>query len=410
MRLTAAQKFRRRRLVVFGGLATALTVFSYLPMTLLAPIQQTAPVLVEYQAPAVDAPELAWPASAATAVGAVGFPGVLASTGSTEQRAIASITKIITSLVVLEEHPLGAGENGPTITFGPADVQYYNDYLAVGGSVKQVRTGLSLSQRELFQLVLVASANNYAKSLVVWAFGSESKFLDAARAWLAEKSLKNTEIYEPTGMDPNNVSTASDLLEIAKLAVADPTVSKIVGKATATLPYIGTFENSNKLLGQLGIDGIKTGTLDAAGACLLFSADFQVGSRSVTVVGVALGGVDHKTQFPQVRSLMETVAAGFQDVPLVTEGDVFGHYATVWDDEAEAVASESLSELIWGDATVTASVTLKKVGLIADGSAVGQVTFRIADRTVSVPLELEGELADPGPAWRLGNPFLLAGG
>ncbi|HEU4808352.1 MAG TPA: D-alanyl-D-alanine carboxypeptidase [Homoserinimonas sp.] len=409
MRINPAQKYRRRRFTVFGGLAVLLTGLSYLPLTLLAPVGSIAAVVAPYETPVVAEPALAWPSNAATAVGAVGFPGVLASTGTDEPRAIASITKIITALVVLQEHPLADGEAGPTITFDRDDVRYYDEYYSVGGMVKPVRAGLTLTERELLHVVLIPSANNYAKSLAVWAFGSESAFLDAARSWLDSHGLTSTRIYEPTGMDPANVSTATELLELAKLAIADPTVSGIVAKSSATLPHIGQFKNSNELLGTLGIDGIKTGTLDASGACLLFSADFLVGDATVTVVGVALGGVDHDTQFPQVAHLMTTVAAGFHQLELVRQGDVIAEYSSNWDGRAEAIAGSGYSQLVWGTPVIESSITVDRIGLAADGTPVGSLRLTVDGTVTEVPLELEGSIEDPGPLWRLGNPFSLAG-
>jgi D-alanyl-D-alanine carboxypeptidase (penicillin-binding protein 5/6) len=396
-------------LTVFGGMAVVLSALSYLPLTLLAPVGQITAEVVKYEVPVVAEPVLAWPSNAATAVGAVGFPGVLASTGTNEPRAIASISKIITALVVLEEHPLLEGESGPTITFDRADVRYYHEYQSVGGMVKSVRAGLSLTQRELLEVVLISSANNYAKSLAMWGFGSEPAFLDAARSWLDGHGLTSTAIYEPTGMDPRNVSTVTELLELAKLAIIDPTVSDVVAMPSATLPHIGTFKNSNRLLGTLGIDGIKTGTLDEAGACLLFSADFPVGEKTVTVVGVALGGADHDTQFPQVDQLMSTVAAGFHDLELVHKGQVIGEYSSIWDGRAEAIASKGHSQLVWGAPSIDSEIVVNTIGVAADGTPVGTVRFTVDGDVTEVPLELEGDIEDPGPLWRLGNPFALAG-
>lgn len=407
--MNPAQKYRRRRLTVFGGLVVVLSALSYLPLALLAPVGQVTAEVVPYRAPEVTEPDLAWPSNVATAVGAVGFPGVLASTGADEPRAIASISKVITALVVLDEHPLADGESGPVITFDRADVRYYHEYQSVGGMVKPVRAGLSLTQRELLEVVLISSANNYAKSLAIWGFGTEAAFLDATRAWLDGHGLNRTAIYEPTGMDPRNASTPSELLELAKLAIVEPTVSDVVAMPSATLPYIGTFTNSNKLLGTLGIDGIKTGTLDEAGACLLFSADFPVGEKTVTVVGVALGGVDHDTQFPQVDQLMSTVAAGFHDLELVRKGDVIAEYSAIWEGRAEAIASTGYSQLVWGAPSVASEIVVRDIGITADGTPVGTMRLTVAGAVTEVPLELEGDLEDPGPLWRLGNPFALAG-
>lgn len=394
---------------MFGTLAVLLGGLSYFPLTLLAPVGTIAAEVVPYQAPAVAEPVLDWPSNAATAIGAVGFPGVLASTGTDEPRTIASITKIITALVVLDKHPLAEGEAGPSIRFGPDDVRYYDDYYSAGGMVKPVRAGLALSQRELLQVVLISSANNYAKSLALWAFDSEAAFLDAARTWLDSHGLTTTTIYEPTGMDARNISTAAELLELAKLVVADPTVSQIVAMPEASLPHVGSFTNSNELLGSLGIDGIKTGTLDAAGACLLFSADVPVGDATVTIVGVALGGVDHETQFPQIRDLMTTVAAGFQQLQLVQEGEVIADYATNWDGRAQAVAGAGYSQVVWGAPAVERRVELDPIGLAVDGTGVGTLTLTVDEAVTQVPLELDGAIEDPGPLWRLGNPFALAG-
>jgi D-alanyl-D-alanine carboxypeptidase (penicillin-binding protein 5/6) len=408
VRINPAEKYRRRRFTVFGGLAVLLAGLSYFPLTLLAPVGEVSAEVVPYEAPILADPTLAWPTNAATAVGAVGFPGVLASTGSQGPLPIASITKIITALVVLQEHPLTESEPGPNITFDGDDVSYYDGYYSVGGMVKPVTAGLTLTQRELLQVVLISSANNYAKSLALWAFGSEAEFLDAARNWLDSNGLTITTIYEPTGMDPRNVSPAPELLELAKLALADPTVSEIVAQPSASVPYVGTFKNSNKLLGSLGIDGIKTGTLDASGACLLFSADFLVGDATVTVVGVALGGVNHDTQFPQVYGLMSTVAAGFHQLELVKAGDVVAEYSTDWGGRAEAIASKGYSALVWGSPTVDSTINVERIGLAADGSPVGSIRFTVDGAVTEVPLELEGSIQDPGPLWRLGNPFGVA--
>ncbi|MEX1077613.1 MAG: D-alanyl-D-alanine carboxypeptidase [Homoserinimonas sp.] len=407
MHINSAQKYRRRRFTVFGALAVLLTGLSYFPLTLLAPVGASQAQVVSYDAPVLAEPVLDWPANAATAIGAVGFPGVLAATGTDQPRAIASITKIITALVVLEKHPLAEDASGPTITFDRDDVRYYDDYYSVGGLVKPVRAGLILTQRELLQVVLIPSANNYAKSLALWAFGSEAAFLDAARSWLDSHGLTTTTIYEPTGMDPRNVSTATELLGLAKLAIGDPTIAQIVATPSVSLPHIGQVENSNKLLGNLGIDGIKTGTLDAAGACLLFSADFPVGDTTVTIVGVALGGANHRAQFPQVRDLMATVAAGFQQVELVRQGDVIAEYHSNWDGRAEAVASQSYSPLVWGAPTIEHRITVDPIGLAADGTPVGSIRFTINGAVAEVPLALEGSIEDPGPLWRLSNPFGL---
>lgn len=397
--------FLRRRVTVFGVAGALLVGLAYLPLTLLAPLAPAEATVVAstvVENPAVD---LAWPGYGASAIGAVGFPGTLAFDGTAEPRSIASITKVITSLVVLEANPLAEGAEGPTITLSSADAALYRKYVAQQGKVEPVRAGLEFTQRQLMTIVLVSSANNYAESLATWAYGSEAGFLTAAQAWLDARGLTRTTLLDSTGMNPGNTSTVGDLVELAKIALADPVVSSIVRMPTARLPYLGTIENTNELLGIDGIDGIKTGTLDEAGACLLFSATITVGEHPVDVVGVVLGGPDHPALNTAVRTLLASAVAGFRELTLVEEGDVFFRYSTPWDQSAQAVATEDVSLLVWAGTTVTGRPTAGQVRAGAPGQEVGSVTFTVADASVTVPLALDAELGDPGPWWRLTHPF-----
>lgn len=397
--------YLRRRLAVFGTAGLLLAGLTYLPLTLLAPLAPATATAVVTATPENPPVELAWPGYGASAIGAVGFPGTLAAGGSPEPRTIASITKVVTSLVVLDAKPLAEDEEGPVITFSGTDAALYHKYFALQGKVEPVRAGLELTQRQLLTVVLVSSANNYAESLATWAYGSEEAFLAAARTWLDAHGLTATTLLDSTGMNPGNTSTASDLVELAKIALADPVVSSIVRMPSANLPYIGAFQNTNELLGVDGIDGIKTGTLDEAGACLLFSASITVGEHPVEVVGVILGGPDHPALNVAVRSLLASAVAGFREVTLVEAGEVYYEYSTPWEQSARAVATEDASMLVWAGSTITERATVSDVRDGKPGQKIGSVTFTVADESVRVPLALDGELGDPGPWWRLTHPF-----
>ncbi len=298
----------------------ALSAVFYLPITLLAPVQAVSADVVQVDAPTAAQPALTFPEYGASAIGAVGYPGVLASGGSAEALPIASISKVITALVVLDAHPLAVGESGPDITFTSDDVRLYNAQLAQNGSVAAVYAGQVMSQRVAMNVMLIASANNYAESMAQWAYGSQEAFVTAASAWIAGAGLTNTAIVEPTGVSPSNVSTSADLVELARLALANPVVAEIVATDTIDVPELGQFENTNALLGIGGVDGIKTGTLDEAGSCLLFSQDFAVGETTITLVGVVLGGPDHDTIDAAIQSLLAQANAGFLEVNLATAG------------------------------------------------------------------------------------------
>ncbi|AWB89206.1 D-alanyl-D-alanine carboxypeptidase [Salinibacterium hongtaonis] len=380
---------------------------AYLPMTLLAPLSPTAAVVVETDAPVVPSAELAWPQSTAVGVAALGYPGMLASAGSTEALPMASLTKVVGALTILDAHPLDLGQSGPDITFTKQDVALYGSYQAAQATVKPVRSGLVLTQYETLQASLIPSAANYATSLAIWAFGSEKAFVEAAGEWLTKNGLAETTVTEPTGLDPRNTSTVADLVELGRLALSHPVVAEIVSTPAVTLPTAGLLENSNKILGSLGIDGIKTGTLPEAGACLLFSSDFVVGGATITIIGVALGGALHSVQNPQIMELVRTVQAGFTEITLATEGDEFARYGTEWGDTATAVAASTAKTVVWGGTPISFSVEADSVTTAGNASSVGTVTFTVGSQVVKVPLVLEGDLEDPGAAWRLGNPALV---
>lgn len=400
-----------RRLSVFTAAAVVLAGGLYLPVTLLAPVPPVAAQVQATPAKTQPAAALDWPGFGSSAIGAIGFPGILASAdGSGAEmtpRPIASITKVITSLVVLNAKPLAIGESGPTITFSAHDASLVRAYAARNGETKPVRAGMTLSQLQVNEVMLIASANNYAESYSTWAFGSQPAFLDAARSWLSSHGIDHTTLLDSSGMNPGNTSTAADLVAIGKLALANPVIAGIVSTKSVTVPYVGTIKNTNGLLGHNGVDGIKTGTLEEAGTCLLFSTKFMVGDQDITVVGVVLGGVDHPSLNTAVRNLISTAKKGFHSVTLTRAGQSFARYPTPWESTAHAVAESSHPVVVWANTPITAKVTTKVTGLAEAGERVGSVVFTVGTTKISVPLALDRAIDDPGILWRLGNPLQL---
>ena len=404
---TREQIFRRRRIAVGGGLLAFLSVAFYLPITLLAPIGELTPTALAYSVEPQAAPSVVYPPYGASGFGAVGYPGVLGSAGTAAPLPIASITKVITALVVLDSHPIAGGTEGGTLTFDEQDQQYFLDQIPVEGSRADVTVGETLSERVVIEKMLVVSSNNHALSLARWAFGSLDGFTAAASAWLAEHGLTGTTIIEPTGLSPSNSSTVPDLIEIGRLALADPVLAQIVATTAIELPESGPVANTNGLLGIGGVDGIKTGTTDEAGSCLLFSADRQIGSHTVTIVGVLLGGPNHDAVEIGVQQILDQAYLGFREIEVVAEGTELATYATPWGDSAVAVASKSATALVWADTAVTVAVDAASIHLVDDGTAAGELDVAVGERTFSVPLVIRGTIADPGPWWRLTHPVEL---
>ncbi|MGN8048683.1 D-alanyl-D-alanine carboxypeptidase family protein [Curtobacterium sp. 22159] len=395
-----------RRPVTISVVAVLVLAVGYLVAAAVVPFAPASASTTTYAAPTSSVPDLRFPGYGATAVEATDFPESLRTSGDAKPRSIASISKVVTALVVLDEKPLQRGQAGPTITFTPAMEGLYAKYLALDGEVAPMPAGLKLSEYQTLQVMLMKSANNYAGSLAIWAFGSLDAYEHAAASWLHEHGLDHTSIREPTGLDPANRSTATDLVTLGQLALANPVVKEVVGTKTATVPGAGAIENSNKLLGLDGVEGIKTGTLDQAGACLLFAATYERGGKRVTVVGAMLGGVDHDSLDQDVQRLLRSVADNFQVVTLAHAGQTFGTFSTPWQEEADAVASSAAEVLVWGRTTVSARTHLDRVTLGTKGERVGKVRFTISDHDpVTVPLVLARPIEDPGIWWRWTNPF-----
>jgi D-alanyl-D-alanine carboxypeptidase (penicillin-binding protein 5/6) len=401
-----ARVYRRRRIVVFSALAVVLALLiagiAHVSSALGAAVPAVAAQVAAPAPVSQPAQPLALPGFGEYAVGAVGFDGVLAASDAQEPMAIASIAKVVTALVVLDANPVAAGEGGPEIAYTDADIEIYWDMVAQNGSVAPVAAGTSLTLVESLEAMLLPSGNNYAISIANWAFGSEAAYTERANAWLAERGLTGITIADASGLSLANVGTPGDLVKLGELAIAEPALAAIVSQQAVDLPGVGRVENSNKLLGTHGVDGIKTGTTDDA-ANLLFSADYQVGGSTVTVVGVMLGAGTHPQLREAIAALLDSVAPGFHEVTALEAGTELARYSTVWGDEAVATATEGASMLVWSDTPVTVEVTTEPVTTAEAGTRVGTVTVRAGAQVVEVPLELDATIDDPGAWWRLTN-------
>ncbi|MDR6613390.1 D-alanyl-D-alanine carboxypeptidase [Leifsonia sp. 1010] len=403
-RRVSRKVYRRRRIVVFGTLIAILVAFVYVVGSLVAPVPATAAVTAHGKQLVQPAVQLAWPGYGSAAIVAPDYPGASASHGSDASVPIASITKTITALVVLEKKPLNGNDQGPDISFTQRDVDIWNDVVAAGGSWAPVVAGTSMTEKQALEAMLLPSANNYAISLANWAYGSTSAYVSAANDWLAKNGFTGTKITTPDGLDPGNVSTTKDLIGIGKLVLASPALSSIVSQKNANLPGAGSQDNTNTLLGFEGMDGIKTGNTDEAGNCLLFSAELPVGSTKVRVLGVVLGAPTHDDLWAGVQALMTSMKSGFHQVTPVEKGQVFGTYTTAWGASSKLIATETKSFLVWSDTPITVDLQTRPLSSGFKGDILGQGTFTLNGTTATVPLALARDVPDPGFGWRLAHP------
>ena len=230
----------------------------------------------------------AWPEYGQAAVILTGQPRIHA--GPNQHPApIASVAKVMTAYLVLREHPLRPGEDGPTITLTAADVADTDRRAGQHESVVPVATGEQLTELQALQALLLPSANNIAAVLADWDAGSTDLFVARMNAAARRLGMTHTRYTDPSGYDDATVSTAADQVRIVDRAMRLPAFASIVATPSATLPVAGTVHNTNTLLAHDGFVGVKTGSDNAAGGCFAFRAIRWIAGKRRAITGVVLG-------------------------------------------------------------------------------------------------------------------------
>lgn len=208
---------------------------------------------------------------------------VLFEKNAHEQRAIASTTKIMTTLLTLEA--------------GQLDKQFTVDSMAirVEGTSMGLQEGDIVTRRALCYGMLLPSGNDAANAAAVSISGSISAFADEMNRKARELGMNNTHFVNPSGLDADgHFSTAYDMAVLTRYALRNEEFSRMCSSASATLeygnpPYRRTLYNSNKLLAQYdGCIGVKTGFTDNARRCLVSAAERD----GMTVIAVTLNAPD----------------------------------------------------------------------------------------------------------------------
>jgi D-alanyl-D-alanine carboxypeptidase (penicillin-binding protein 5/6) len=231
---------------------------------------------------------VSWPADGASAADISGF-GVVYGPGSTRPVPIASVAKVMTAYVVLHDHPLPSGGSGPDIAVQPSEAAAYPSQAREGDSLVPIVTGEMLTERQALEALLLPSADNMAWILARWDTGSQAAFVARMNATARRLGMTETSYTDPSGLDPSTVSTAADQVRLGMAAMRVPALAAIAAKSTAVVPVAGVVRNYNTLLGQDGIVGLKTGSMQAAGGCVLIAAWHKAGSRNTLVVAATFG-------------------------------------------------------------------------------------------------------------------------
>jgi serine-type D-Ala-D-Ala carboxypeptidase (penicillin-binding protein 5/6) len=269
--------------------AIAIAVGSRLPAS---PSSKAASPRIKHSGPLGEAPpSTVWPAYGQAAFVRTGQP--IHAGPNQHAVAIASIAKVMTAYLVLRDHPLLPGQDGPTIALTDADVADTDRRREQRESVVSIAAGEQLTELQALQALLLPSANNIAVVLARWDSGSADRFVARMNAAARSLGMTHTRYTDPSGYDDATVSTAADQVRIIVPAMRVPVFASIVATPSATLPVAGTVHNTDTLLGYDGFVGVKTGSDDAAGGCFAFRAIRWIDGRRTTITGVLLGQPGH---------------------------------------------------------------------------------------------------------------------
>src|SRR5712671_888688 len=231
---------------------------------------------------------VSWPADGVSAADISGF-GMVAGPGATRPVPIASVAKVMTAYVVLHDHPLPGGGSGPDIAVQPSEAAAYPSQARDGDSLVPVTAGERLTEHQALEALLLPSADNMAWILARWDAGSQAAFAARMNATARRLGMSGTTYTDPSGLDPSTTSTAADQVRLGMAAMRVPALAAIVAKSAAVVPVAGVVRNYNTLLGQDGIAGLKTGSTQAAGGCVLIAAWYKASGRKTLIVAAAFG-------------------------------------------------------------------------------------------------------------------------
>lgn len=274
----------------------AATVLALLLTLLLAPAAAAAP-------PPVSAP------SAILVDAARG--DVLYEKAADQRRPIASTTKLMTALLVLEESDLERTVSAAPYRASPVESK-------IG-----LRPGERMSVADLLRGLLIASANDAAVTLAEVVAGSRPAFVRRMNARAAELGLADTRFANPVGLDdPGNYSTAADLAKLTLELREHPFFRETVDLPTATLRTGArprTITNRNLLVRRVPhVDGVKTGRTQGAGYVLIGSAR----QRSAALISVVLGTSSEQARNQDTMALLRWGFRQYRRVTAVRRGDV----------------------------------------------------------------------------------------
>ena len=318
-----------------------------------------------------------------------------------DRRAMASTTKIMTAVVVLERANLDE-----TVAVGTVDLR--PDESSMG-----LHPGERVTIRDLLEGMLIASGNDAATALAQRVGGDVPSFVKLMNDKTKALDLPNTHFANAAGLDaPDHYTSAEDLTALARYAMRNPEFRRIVGTSRAVVrsdKYTHVLTSTDQMLGHYdGIEGIKTGNTKNAGYCFVTA----VKRGEVELFATVMGAATETGRFQQASKIIDWGFSHYKPTQVSTAGDHLGR-VRVSDYLERTVAVES------GETTSVpvfdiAGPVRRRVQLPSDvaapvkrGQHVGTVTLFQGDRLLAqVPAIASADIPAPTFGQRVSFFFL----
>ncbi|MFF1495555.1 hypothetical protein [Streptomyces sp. NPDC058304] len=347
-------------------------------------------------------PVLPWPKEGQGYMAAAGL-GTVGSFGEQKPIAIGSVAKTMTAYVILKNHPLKKGEQGPMIDVDKTAVEDGAKSSEGESTVDTLKAGGKISEYNALAAIMIPSANNVARLLARWdAGGDQDAFVKKMNDAAKELGMTNTTYTDPSGLDATTVSTAEDQVKLGLKIVEMPELVAITKLPEWVDPSGKKWRNYNTLIPGNGALGIKTGSTTKAGGNLLFAAEKQVGKTRQLIVGAVLGqyGVPIlDTAIAASKQVMLATQKMLVNAPVVKKGDVVGYVDDGLGGHTPVIATADVEAVGWPSLTVNVKLGAgdgKLPQTAKAGTEIGVLTVGEGASQVKVPVALQSDLAAPG--------------
>ena len=265
---------------------------------------------------------------------------ILYESNPDERLPIASVTKVMTMLLIMEAVDSGKISLDDMVTVSENAMSY-------GGSTMFLETGEQLTVNDMLKGIAVASANDGCVAMAEHLAGSESAFVDMMNEKAKELGMENTHFMNTNGLDEDDhYSSARDVAIMSRELMKHETIFNYTSIWMDTLRG-GKFQlaNTNKLIRFYdGANGLKTGSTSKALCCLRAAAK----RNDMQLIAVVLGAPTSAERFASAKSLLDYGFANYAVNTQITAGDEVQKIAVEKgvDKEVGVVAGDSCSTLV----------------------------------------------------------------